>query len=122
MRAIENSEPPAAGEAWRLGRYLVLGPGHCAECHSPRDFLGGIIPGQRLAGGPLPDGKGKAPSLTAMGLKDWSKSDIEEALSSGFTPSGDSLGGPMAEVVRNTAQLPASYREAIAEYLKSGVE
>jgi hypothetical protein len=42
------------------------------------------------------------------------------ALSSGFTPSGDALGGAMAGVVRNTAQLPASYREAIAEYLKSG--
>jgi hypothetical protein len=26
----------------------------------------------------------------------------------------------MAAVVRNTAQLPASYREAIAEYLESG--
>jgi len=119
---IANTDRPGQSEAWRLGRYLVQGPGHCAECHSPRDFLGGIIAGKRLAGGPLPDGKGKAPSLTASGLADWSKADIEEALSSGFTPTGDSLGGPMAEVVRNTAQLPATYREAISEYLKSGVE
>jgi hypothetical protein len=70
----------------------------------------------------MPDGKGKAPSLMASALADWSKADIAEALSSGFTPSGDSLGGAMAGVVRNTAQLPTSYREAIAEYLKSGAQ
>ena len=72
-----------------------------------------------MTGGPLPDGKGKAPPLTPAGLKDWSAADIAEALSSGFTPSGDTLGGPMAAVVRNTAELPPAYREAIAEYLKS---
>jgi len=116
---IGSSGSGGGSDSWRLGRYLVEGPGHCAECHSPRDFLGGIISSKRLAGGPLPDGKGKAPSLTAAGLADWSKADIVEALSSGFTPSGDSLGGQMAAVVRNTAQLPESYREAIAEYLKS---
>ena len=53
-----------------LGSYLVSGPGHCAECHSPRDFLGGIIASRRLTGGPLPDGKGKAPNITAHGLSD----------------------------------------------------
>ena len=117
-----NGSPEFAdrSEAWRLGRYLVEGPGHCAECHSPRDFLGGIATGNRFTGGSLLDGKGKAPSLTASALADWSKADIVEALSSGFTPSGDSLGGPMAAIVHNTSQLPASYREAIAEYLKSG--
>jgi mono/diheme cytochrome c family protein len=117
---LGNPDSSGESEPWRLGRYLVEGPGHCAECHSPRDFLGGIIATERLAGGPMPDGKGKAPSLMASALADWSKADIVEALSSGFTPSGDSLGGAMAGVVRNTAQLPASYREAIAEYLKSG--
>jgi hypothetical protein len=70
----------------------------------------------------MPDGKGKAPSLMPSALADWSKADIAEALSSGFTPGGDSLGGAMAGVVRNTAQLPAPYREAIAEYLKSGAQ
>ncbi len=116
-----NALPDAPGRdaAWKLGRYLVEGPGHCAECHSPRNMLGAIVAHRRLTGGPLPDGKGKAPDITAAGLKDWSKADIVEALSTGFTPSGDSLGGPMAATVRNTAELPASYREAIADYLKS---
>lgn len=120
-----QSPPPAPSghsRAWALGRYLVEGPGHCAECHSPRDILGGIPWGDRLEGGPLPDRKGKAPPLTPAALKDWTKDDIAEALSSGFTPSGDTLGSSMAAVVRNTAQLPAAYRAAIAEYLKAGRE
>ena len=36
------------------GAYLVNGPGHCAECHCPRNFLGGIVESERFAGGPSP--------------------------------------------------------------------
>jgi len=119
LGAAGLADAPGRDAAWKLGRYLVEGPGHCAECHSPRNILGAIVAHERLTGGPLPDGKGKAPDITAAGLKDWSKADIVEALTSGFTPTGDTLGGPMAAMVRNTAELPASYREAIADYLKS---
>jgi mono/diheme cytochrome c family protein len=102
-----------------LGRYLVSGPGHCAECHSPRDLLGGIIASRRLTGGPLPDGKGKAPDITAHGLRDWSEDDVVTALSTGFTPSGDMLGSAMAAVVRNLSQVTEQDRAAIAYYLKT---
>ena len=108
---------PTGEEA--LGRYLVEGPGHCAECHSPRDFLGGIIEQRRLTGGRLPDGKGKAPNITAQGLKDWSESDISDALSTGFTPSGDVLGSDMAAVVRSLSHAPDADLAAIAHYLKT---
>jgi mono/diheme cytochrome c family protein len=101
------------------GRYLVEGPGHCAECHSPRSFLGGIVVSRRLTGGPLPDGKGKAPNITAAGLKDWSESDVADALSTGFTPTGDTLGSAMAAVVRNLSKVPSSDLAAIAHYLKT---
>ncbi len=38
----EPFEPdPAQSAQWNRGAYLVNGPGHCAECHSPRNFLGG---------------------------------------------------------------------------------
>ncbi len=102
-----------------LGRYLVEGPGHCAECHSPRDPLGGVIERRRLTGGALPDGRGKAPDITAHGLKDWSGSDISDALSTGFTPSGDVLGSAMTAVVRSLKQVPETDLAAIARYLKS---
>ncbi len=108
---------PTGEEA--LGRYLVQGPGHCAECHSPRDLLGGIIEQRRLTGGPLPDRKGKAPDITAHGLKDWSEDDVVAALSTGFTPSGDVLGSAMAAVVRSLSQAPANDLVAIAHYLKT---
>lgn len=102
-----------------LGQYLVEGPGHCAQCHSPRDVLGAVIEGRRLTGGVLPDGSGKAPDITAGGLKDWSESDIVTALSIGFTPSGDSLGSAMAAVVRSLSHAPQADLAAIAHYLKT---
>ena len=108
---------PTGEEA--LGRYLVEGPGHCAECHSPRDFLGGIIEQRRLTGGPLPDRRGKAPNITERGLKDWSEDDVVTALSTGFTPSGDVLGSAMTAVVRSLSHAATADLAAIAHYLKT---
>ena len=119
MPRIEHPLATDPADPIELGRYLVQGPGHCPECHSPRTFLGGIVESRRLTGGPLPEGKGKAPNITAAGLKDWSPSDIADALSTGLTPSGDTLGGPMAAVVRSLSQVPVSDLAAIAGYLKS---
>jgi mono/diheme cytochrome c family protein len=106
---------------WNRGRYLVEGLGHCAECHSPRNLFGAVIAERRFAGGPNPVGKGSAPNITPdkSGLADWSEQDIAFLLAQGLTPSGDSVGGAMAEVVRNTAELPDADREAIATYLKT---
>jgi mono/diheme cytochrome c family protein len=110
---------PAQTAEWNRGAYLVNGPGHCAECHSPRDILGGIRTQQRFAGGPDPEGKGWVPNITQARLGSWSKADIVELLLSGQTPDGDTVGGSMVSVVRNTEQLPAADREAMAAYIKS---
>jgi len=118
-----NEEPfkpdPAKSARWNRGAYLVNGPGHCAECHSPRNFLGGISTAQRFAGGPNPEGKGWVPNITQAGLKDWTVDDIEYLLESGNTPSGDTVGSNMTPVIRNTSQLSREDRLAMAEYLKS---
>ncbi len=105
--------------AWNRGAYLVGGPGHCAECHSPRNILGGIIEAQRFAGGPNPEGEGWVPNITQHALKDYSDKDIAYLLETGFNPEGDSVGGPMAPVIRNTSQLPPEDRNAMAIYIKS---
>jgi mono/diheme cytochrome c family protein len=110
---------PTKSEQWNRGAYLVNGPGHCAECHSPRNLLGGIIASQRFAGGPDAAGKGWVPNITQKGIADYSVKDIAYLLESGQTPDGDSVGGAMTDVVRNTSQLPAADREAMAVYLKS---
>jgi mono/diheme cytochrome c family protein len=110
---------PAQSAEWNRGAYLVNGPGHCAECHSPRNLMGGIISGQRFAGGPNPEGEGWVPNMTQARLKDWSVSDIEYLLETGDLPDGDSVGGVMVAVIRNTSQLPAADRKAMAVYIKS---
>jgi mono/diheme cytochrome c family protein len=110
---------PAQSAEWNRGAYLVNGPGHCAECHSPRNLLGGIVPAQRFAGGPNPEGEGWVPNITQAGLKSWSVGDLEELLASGMTPEGDSVGSTMTAVVRNTSQLSPADRKAMAVYLKS---
>lgn len=102
------------------GRYLVEGPGHCGECHTPRTLAGGMDRSNWLQGAPNPEGKGRVPNITNSneGLADWPEADIAYALESGFTPEFDSLGGSMADVVLNYANVEASDREAIAAYLK----
>ena len=88
---------PDASEAaqWNRGAYLVNGPGHCAECHSPRNPLGGIVEAQRFAGGPNPEGEGWVPNITQKALGDYSDKDIAYLLETGNTPDGDSVGGAM---------------------------
>jgi mono/diheme cytochrome c family protein len=110
---------PSKSAEWNRGAYLVNGPGHCAECHSPRNILGGIIRSLRFTGGPSPDGQGGVPNITQFKLKDWSVKDIAGVLEDGMTPDSDSVGGTMVEVVRNTSQLTAADRTAMAIYIKS---
>ncbi|MGA8933024.1 MAG: cytochrome c [Pseudolabrys sp.] len=110
---------PAQSAKWNRGAYLVNGPGHCAECHSPRNLLGAIITSRRFTGGQSPTGQGGVPDITQRKLHDWKVEDFAETLDSGMTPDSDRVGGPMVEVVANTRQLSAADREAIAVYLKS---
>ena len=104
---------------WNRGAYLVNALGHCAECHSPRNALGGIVEKQRFAGGPNPEGEGWVPNITQKGLAEWSEKDIAYLLETGQTPDGDTVGGSMARVIRNTSQLSADDRAAMATYMKS---
>ncbi|MBR1190597.1 cytochrome c [Bradyrhizobium sp. AUGA SZCCT0160] len=112
--------PDASKSAqWNRGAYLVNSLGHCAECHSPRNFLGGIIDAQRFAGGPNPEGEGWVPNITQKRMSEWSAKDFSYFLESGQTPDGDTAGGLMTRVIRNTSQLSPEDRTAMAEYLKS---
>jgi len=111
---LPASAPPEA----RAGQYLVEGPGHCGECHTPRDRLGGSDHARWLAGGPDAEGKGRVPALTPDRLR-WSAGEIADYLKTGFTPDYDSVGGTMVEVQANMASLPDADRAAIAAYLKA---
>ncbi len=105
--------------SWNRGAYLVGSFGHCAECHSPRNVLGAIVASQRFAGGPNPEGEGWVPNITQKGIGDWSAKDVADFLQNGVTPEGDSAGGSMVRVIKNTSQLKAEDRAAIGEFVKS---
>lgn len=103
------------------GQYLVEGPGHCGECHTPRNVIGGFVTNAWLSGAQNPEGEGVIPNLTPGGksISGWSASDIAYYLESGFTPDFDSVGGSMVEVQKNMAKLKSGDRDAIAAYLKA---
>lgn len=114
---------PDKSAAWNRGAYIVTGPAHCGECHSPRNFFGAVDESQALAGTSSgPEGK-PIPGINQhpkRGIGDWSKSDIAELLKSGFMPDGDVVGGAMADVVEDSSShWTDADREAVAEYLIS---
>jgi mono/diheme cytochrome c family protein len=112
---------PSKSDVLNRGAFLVEGPAHCAECHSQRNDAGAIIPDRRFAGGPDPEGRGTVPNITPdpSGIGGWTVEDVANLLKTGETPNFDTVGGPMADVVRNTAQLSDGDRAAMAEYLLS---
>ena len=98
------------------GRMLVEAMGHCGECHTPRNALGGMKRDAWLAGAPIPGGKGRTPDLRPEHLQ-WTQNDIVAYLRTGLTPDYDSAGGEMVDVIANTSQLLVADLEAIAAYL-----
>jgi mono/diheme cytochrome c family protein len=110
---------PTRDPDWNRGHYLVEALGHCAECHSSRNIVGAIKPRTRYAGGPDQENVGFVPNITAAGIGDWSREDLEHALSTGLTPRARVLGSTMAEIVTDIAGLPEGDQRAIAAYIKS---
>jgi mono/diheme cytochrome c family protein len=110
---------PAISQALNRGAYLVQALGHCGECHTPRNFLGGPKQDRFLAGGKGPEGKG-VPNLTPTRLKKLSDTELKDFLVSGTTPDGDVPAEAMGEVIRNTtSQLSAEDLAALMAYLRS---
>jgi len=103
------------------GAYLVEGPGHCGECHTPRTFIGGLDASRYLAGAPLPGSKDAAANITshkdAIGW--WSQDDLVVLFTSGQTPDFSGISGAMQAVQRNLAQLSPQDLQAMAAYLKT---
>jgi mono/diheme cytochrome c family protein len=111
---------PGRPAALQRGAYLTIALGHCGECHTPRNFLGGPKRGLFLAG-TLEGPEGKAtPNLTPTRLKPWSDKELSEFLRTGIYSDGDVVGETMGEVIRNTTgQLNAADLAAMVAYLRS---
>lgn len=114
---------PEAGKsaAYNRGKYLAYGPAHCVACHTPRNLLGALQWDAALTGSPGGTG-GKAPAITRDALfgEGYDAATLASALTDGFTPGFDVLGGPMGEVIKDsTSQWTDEDRAAMAEYLLS---
>lgn len=81
--------PDGTSAEHHSGAYLTDVLGHCQECHTPRNVLGGLKLGQAYAGGEL-EGGIHAPSLTPEGLSErgWTATDMRQFLSGGISPQG----------------------------------
>jgi mono/diheme cytochrome c family protein len=106
--------PMATNQANR-GEYLVRALGHCGECHTPRNFLGGTKKDRFLAGA-----KDIAPNLTPTRLKTWGDAELRNFLTTGLTADGDVPAKEMGEVITNTtSQLTPQDLGAMIAFLRS---
>lgn len=71
------------------GAYLTDVLGHCQECHTPRNILGGLKLGQAYEGGDLGGGI-QGPSLTPAALSErgWTAEDLRKFLGKGISSQG----------------------------------
>lgn len=113
---------PSQSESWNRGAYLVNGPGHCQECHTPRNVFMALDESRSFQGGPHPEGKGRVPSLRGLIERGRYKdaADIASALQYGEIMGYDKIAsGGMGAVQRNISQLPESDIKAIGDYIAS---
>ena len=116
------SPEPGRTPSWTRGAYLANAPGHCGECHTPKDWLMVADETRHMAGGAHPGGEGKVPSLRGLvpRKKYEDVDDLVLALQNGETLGYEDLSsGGMAAIQENLARLPESDVRAISEYLLS---
>lgn len=113
----DNSKSPQ----WNSGAYLATALGHCAECHTPRNFGFGLEHGDALAGYSLQGWQAyNITSDMAHGIGAWSDADIASYLSTGHADGRGSAAGPMGEAVAHSLQyLKPEDTAALVAYLRS---
>jgi mono/diheme cytochrome c family protein len=119
--AGEFQPDPAQSAEINRGKYLVTGLGHCGECHTEHNALGGTDKAKAYEGATI-DGW-YAPNITSdmqEGIGGWSQAQLVSYLKTGIAPGKGIVAGPMAEVVTESlSKLTDSDVNAIAAYLKS---
>jgi mono/diheme cytochrome c family protein len=118
---VYQPDPKRSAE-YNRGAYLIEGPGHCGECHSPRNIFGGTETQKNLAGGKY--GKWLAPNISAdprWGIGDKSVEDIVTFLKTGSQKTEGVAFGPMAKVIHDSLRyVSTADLQAMVVFLKSG--
>jgi mono/diheme cytochrome c family protein len=110
---------PKQSAAWNRGAYLAEAGFHCAECHTPRNSLGGPQTDKLYAGAPSLEPRGRfATNITPHkdGIGDWSVQDIADFLKSGQDKCFNEPEG-MRDVVAATGKLSDEDLTALGTYI-----
>ncbi len=110
---------PTQSAMWNRGAYLVQGLGHCGECHTPRNLLGGVKKRHFLTGAFVSGYY--APDISSNGLSGSSVDDVVNVFINGQMLKGaGKVQGPMAEVNSDSLHyLSKDDLLSIAVYLKT---
>jgi mono/diheme cytochrome c family protein len=121
FKAGEFKPDPTKSAEINRGAYLVTGLGHCGECHTAHNALGGTEKSDAYQGAKIDSWY--APNITsdmAEGIGSWSQDQLTSYLKTGIAPGKGIVAGPMAQVVHESlAKLTDADVRAIAAYLKS---
>ncbi|EIK97168.1 cytochrome c family protein [Pseudomonas sp. M47T1] len=112
---------PQQSAEWNRGAYLVEGPGHCGECHSPRNLFQAVDSSKSLAGAAI--GNWQAYNISSdksHGVGGWPRDVLARYLATGQAPGYAMAGGPMSDVVEHSLRFltPADI-QAVAVYLQA---
>lgn len=110
----ENTDKSAQ---WNRGNYLINGPGHCGECHTPRNRFFALQSNQALQGSFL--GDIWMPDITPDTLRaqGWGHSDLIDLLQRGYSDRGVVVGDMFTVVRHSTSKFKADDLQAAAVYL-----
>ncbi len=109
---------PTHSAQWNRGRFIVQGPEHCGDCHTPHNFLGGPEKRYFLQGSSI---SGMwAPNISALATEPHSVKTITRVFREGKGLTGGDLKGPMLDAIANSMRYmtPQDMR-AVAVYLRS---
>ncbi|WP_408736923.1 c-type cytochrome [Acetobacter conturbans] len=98
--ASSYPDDPQKSAEWNRGRYLVEGPGHCADCHSPRTLTYGLSADRAFAG-TVVNGL-RAYNISpdkSSGIGGWSDEALAQYLSTGHADGHGTASADMAEVI-----------------------
>lgn len=110
---------PGKSAQWNRGAYLVRAPGHCAACHTPKNFAGGDRTHQSLQGYSIEGWF--APDITgdnALGLGRWLVKDVVDYLKTGHNRFAAASGPTAEEVADSSSRMTDGDLQAVAIFLK----
>jgi mono/diheme cytochrome c family protein len=111
---------PAKSPEWNRGKYLVDGPTHCGECHTPRGFFMQQDRGREFAGAVI--GSWYAPNITpdaSAGIGAMSPDELFRYLKFGKAAGKAQAGGDMGLVVQlSLSKLSDEDLKAIVTYVR----